>query len=339
MGSHTMEVNAGLEDARRQRARALVARFGWNALSAQVLRSGFRYWLPGGDAAVAYVDTGRAWIAAGAPIADGPHLRDVAEAFVAAARAEGRRAAFFGVEDRFLDAVPCRAHLIGRQPVWDPTRWSRVLEGAPSLRAQVRRAERKGVVVREVTLEGARDLDPELAALRSEWLRSRPLAPMRFLVDARRRSWVPPRTFVAEREGRVVGMASALSVPARGGFFVEHLWRRPASPNGTVELLVHSAMRAFAAESVRWATLGLAPLDGAASPWMRALRTLSRPLYDFEGLTAFKAKLRPDRWDAIHLAHPRGSSALPAFFDVAVAFAGGSLLRYAARSMRHRLAP
>ena len=325
-----------MNEERRLRTRALVAQFGWNALSAQVLRSGFRYWLPGGHASVAYVDTGQAWIAAGAPLAAGAHLREVADAFVAAARAEGRRAAFFGVEDRFLAAVPCRAHVIGRQPVWDPTRWSRMLEGAPSLRAQVRRAERKGVSVRELTPVDARELRPELLALRSDWLRSRPLAPMRFLVDARLRSGTARRTFVAERDGRVVAMALALPVPARGGFFVEHLWRRPTSPNGTVELLVHSAMLAFASESVRWATLGLAPLDGIASPWMRALRGLSRPLYDFGGLAAFKAKLRPDRWDAIHLAHPHGSFALPAFFDVAVAFAGGSLLRYAARSVRHR---
>ena len=333
-----MERDTGLDEERRQRTRALVSRFGWNALSAQVLRSGFRFWLPGGgDAAVAYVDTGRAWIAAGAPIAHGSYLREVADGFVAAARAEGRRAAFFGVEDRFVDAVPCRSHLVGRQPVWDPTRWSSVLEGAPSLRAQVRRAGRKGVVVRELTPEHARELRPQLAALRSAWLRSRPLAPMRFLVDARLRSWAPRRTFVAEREGRVVGVAAALSVPARGGFFLEHLWREPASPNGTAELLVHTAMRTFASESVRWATLGLAPLDGAASPWMRALRGLARPLYDFGGLAAFKAKLRPERWDPIHLAHPHGSLALPAFFDVAVAFAGGSLLDYAARSVRHRL--
>lgn len=332
-----MERSAASTEPLRGRTVGLVSRFGWNVLSSQVLRPGFRYWQPGADAAVAYVDTGGAWVAAGAPIAAQGRLREVADGFVAAARSEGRRAAFFGVEGRFLQAVPCASHLIGHQPVWDPTCWPVARGESASLRAQLRRAERKGVRVEELSPDRAGELPAQLLALRAAWLSSRPLAPMGFLVDAHLTGWSPRRTFVAAQGRQIVGVASVLSVPAREGFFIEHLWRAPASPNGTVELLVDVAMTTFASESVRWATLGLAPLHGADSPWLRALRGLARPLYDFGGLAAFKAKLRPGRWDPIHLAYPQGAFALTAFFDVAVAFAGGSLLGYAARSLRHRL--
>src|SRR5690606_21071121 len=70
--------SAPLADAARDEASAdprwrvleLLRRHGWNTTSFQVLERGFAYWFhPDLDACVAYVDTGRAWVAAGAPIA------------------------------------------------------------------------------------------------------------------------------------------------------------------------------------------------------------------------------------------------------------------------------
>ena len=50
------------------------------------------------------------------------------------------------------------------------------------------------------------------------------------------------RTFIAEQDGRVIGFAGLIPVPARGGWFLEHLVRDPEAPNGTSELLVHAVM-------------------------------------------------------------------------------------------------
>ncbi len=85
----------------------------------------------------------------------------------------------------------------------------------------------------------------------------------------------------------------------------EQLLRDPDVPNDTAELLVDHAMRALAADGVTWATLGLAPLAGAVSGWLRTTRSWSRPLFNFEGLASFKRKLRPQRWEPIFLAYPR----------------------------------
>ncbi|HVU51371.1 MAG TPA: phosphatidylglycerol lysyltransferase domain-containing protein, partial [Polyangia bacterium] len=141
------------DGAARARALALLKQHGWNATSFQILEPGFRYWFApgaggedtaGGDAAcVGYVDTGAAWIAAGAPVAADPALASVAEAFVAAARAAGRRAAFFATEER-LALDPALAGLtalrIGEQPVWDPAAWAATVRSTRSLREQLRRA-------------------------------------------------------------------------------------------------------------------------------------------------------------------------------------------------------
>ena len=49
-------------------------------------------------------------------------------------------------------------------------------------------------------------------------------------------------------------------------------------------------------------------------------------LFNFEGLYAFKAKLRPSRWDAVHLSFPQGTSGVRAVVDVLAAFARGDPL-------------
>src|SRR5262249_30647041 len=131
------------------RALAFLKQFGWNATSFQCLEPGFRYWFdPAGEGFVAYVDTGSAWVAGGAPIADAEHLGRVASRFGAAALAEHRRVSFFAIERRLLESTDFRGTPIGEQPVWDPTRWDESLAASRSLREQCRRARAKGVTIR-----------------------------------------------------------------------------------------------------------------------------------------------------------------------------------------------
>jgi phosphatidylglycerol lysyltransferase len=131
----------------------------------------------------------------------------------------------------------------------------------------------------------------------------------------------------------VVALLSIAPVPARGGWLFEHLLRDPQAPNGSAELLVDTTMRALARDGVRWVTLGLAPLSGAVTLWLRAARRVARPLFNFAGLSAFKRKLRPHGWEAIYLAFPREQHGALAMFDALRAFAGGSLWRFGVASV------
>ena len=101
----------------------LVRRFGSGATSFQVLEPGYRYFFPDREACVAYIDTGRAWVAAGAPLAAEARFAGVSAAFVDAARTANRRACFFATEDRFVRRVPMRSLLMGEQPIWEPASW------------------------------------------------------------------------------------------------------------------------------------------------------------------------------------------------------------------------
>lgn len=348
--------------------RAALRAYGRNATSFQLLESDFSVWLDSeagaevSDApravhantstgphtshtshtshaprAVAYVNTGAAWIAGGEPLAPETEVHIVAERFLDAARRAGKRASFFATEGRLVTSPRFRRLLLGEQPIWDPADWDATVRASRSLRSQIRRAQARGVVVRELQAHEVQlgtALRTALEQLITRWKAGRAMAEMGFLVriepfiDAEER-----HLFVAEREGRVVALLSMAPVYARRGWLFEDLLRDRAAPNGTSELLVDAGMRRIARDGSRWATLGLAPLSGTVMPWLARVRALATPFFNFRGLYAFKAKLHPHRWEPIWLAHPVETPWWRALADALTAFAGGSVLRFGWRTL------
>ena len=255
----------------------------------------------------------------------------VAVRWTDAAREAGRRGCLLATQGILGTSPRFRRTLIGEQPVWDPATWAEAVRTHRSMREQLRRARAKGVRVRELA-PGEEPTDAHRAVV-ARWLAARPMAPMHFLVDVapfdhreHRRVWI------AERDGEAVALLSLAPVAALGGWLFEFLPRDPDAPNGTAESLVDAAMRTLAGEGVHWASLGLAPLAGPVSGWLRAARTLSRPFFNFAGLWAFKRKLRPERWGPVYLAYPRESNEVRAMLDGLRAFAGGSLVAFGLRT-------
>lgn len=144
------------------------------------------------------------------------------------------------------------------------------------------------------------------------------------------------RVYLAERDGRVLGFLSASPIFARPGWLLQNLIRASDAPNGTLELLVDHAMEAAASDAAggpAMVTLGLAPLAGQVVPALRWARTAGSVLFDFEGLRAFKARLRPNRWAPISLAFPARQGAVSSMRDVLTAFARGGLTRFGLQTL------
>lgn len=325
----------------RERVLSLLRRHATASTSFQVLEPGFHYFFPKDacDACVAYVDTGRAWVVAGPPIAAPERAASVARAFVAEARRARRRVRFFAVSAAFAREADLASIPIGLEASWDPRAWAATLAGARRIREQLRRARAKHVTVRLLAAEETVEGHPTRAAIERvivAWLSSRPLAAMGFLVDVRPWDFASERVFaVAERDGAIVAFAAAVPIYARSGFLLEDLLRTAEAPNGTTELLVDLVFRTLAARGATHVTMGLAPLAGDVGAPLRAIRSLSRALYNFDGVLAFKKRLRPSGWTTEHLAFPRGSAWPLAIHDVLAAFATGGFLHFGIRSL-HR---
>lgn len=338
-------------DAERARALALLERFGRHGTSFQILERGNRYWFDGPaqapTAVVAYVEAAGHRVVAGEPVCAEARLADVAARFVAETVAAGRRVCFFSVERPFVDALAAAgldhdALQVAEQPDFVPTDYTLAGPTRRSLRQQVNRARNKGVRVRRIEPE---DIARHPGSLRAQidrvldrWLASRRMSVMRFMVDVEPFT-LPERRryYIAERGDEPVGFLAAIPVYGRSGWFFEDVCRVPDAPNGTAELLIHSALADARERGDDYVTLGMAPLTGIdAGPGAhRRLRAFLRfcasnagPLYDFRGVRRFKQRFRPDRWTAQYVVACPGPVRVRTFAAVLTAFADGGLVSF-----------
>lgn len=338
-------------DANWRAARALVMRYGWNAVSYQVLNPGMRHWFSRGrDAVVGYATWAKVRVVAGAPVCAAERLPAAADEFERHAFDAGERVLYVAagarMERRFADRDDHSLVYVGSQPVWDPREWRDVVRRKASLRAQLNRARNKGVAVGEWPPDRAQDA-PELVAVLQDWLAHRGLPPLHFLTtpdllgNLRDR-----RTFVATRMGRAIAYLIATPIPARQGWLIEAWPRTRDAPNGTTHLLVHAAMCALGDADARYVTLGIAPLsehgeshDQPEPAWLRWtlrwVRAHGRRFYNFRGLEAFKASLQPAAWEPLYAIADGPQFTLRHLRAVAGVFSGGSPALFLGRALLH----
>jgi phosphatidylglycerol lysyltransferase len=351
-------------------ARELVLAHGRNATCYQILNPGFHRWFaPEGDAVVGYVPAAGVRVVGGGPVCSPGHLTEVVEAFEEDAVRRRRRVCYFGAEEPLAGVLRARGPsdrlVLGAQPLWSAESLVAALVGKASLRAQVNRARNKGVTARRWSSEQAMGDHgtghPGLARCLADWLATRGLPPMHFLVEPETLERLADRrVFVAERDGVPVAFLVASPIPARRGWLIEQIVRgssgRRMAPNGTSELLLHAAALELAAHGAELVTLGLAPLsrrgigaDGSAHlasrpPWpvrllLSTVRRWGRRFYDFEGLEAFKAKFLPDGWEPVYAIAGERRIGLRTLYAIAGAFGGASPPAFLARATLRRLAP
>lgn len=332
-----------------QRARKLVLAHGWNSTAYQLLNPGMSLWFSeDADAVVGFVEASGVCVVAGAPVCPAGRLEATAAVFEQHARQAGMSVCYFCAESRlhalYEHSPVHRTVCLGAQPAWQPRGWPAIIDRHASLRAQLHRATNKGVRVEEWRPDEA-GADPRLRDLLQQWLQTRGLPPLHFLVEPDTLSRIlDRRIFVAQRSGNPIAFLVASPIPARDGYLIEQIVRGASAPNGASELLVDAAMRAVAASGAAYVTLGLAPLSRHAPPsdldqpfwlagalgWMRAH---GRRFYNFDGLDSFKAKMRPDQWEPV-FAIAAGTYFSPrTLYAITGAFSGTSTVSLVARAL------
>lgn len=327
--------------AEATRARDLVMTWGRNATAYQILNPGIDHWYSSQtDAVTGYVTRGNWVLVAGEPICEPARLREVTMEFEAFARGHGRRVCYVlaaeGLRQTLADSLHHSAIAIGAQPVWIPTEWLDNMHNRKSFRAQLHRSLNKAVEVKEEEPADAHG-DAGIRHVLAEWLSSRHLPPMHFLVEPDVLSGVvrDRLLFVARRRGEVQAFLVASPVVGYNGYLIEEIARSPHAPNGTTELLIDRAMQRFAELGCDYATMGLVALASgttAMNPfWLRTLMSVARAhanrFYNFRGLEAFRAKMYPRAWERLYaISNERAFSPL-ALYAMGGAFSGISPMR------------
>jgi phosphatidylglycerol lysyltransferase len=320
-------------------AHALVEKFGTHSTSFQVLAPSFLWWQFDDDAALAYVDTGAAWVAAGPPLCAPHRLGDVAQAFIAEARQKSRRVVFFASPPELLPGEMGRSMVVGQEPLYVPQSWPTHKKSSANMRQQLRRAKNKHLSVRRLTQQdiAAPDglLRQHIETLMTRWSGAHAMPPMGFLVDLNpferaqeRMFWVAELPALQNDAKRIVGFAAVAPIMAVGGYMLEHLLRDPDAPNGCAESLVDAVFTDLAQAPV--ISLGMVPLHHVSHPLLHAAMWAGEGLYHFGGLARFKAKLAPVRWEDVSIVWPRRQSSVVALYDVLCAFAPQGAWRFGA---------
>lgn len=323
-----------------EQTRRLVLAYGWNSTSYQILNPGIRRWFSKKyDAVVGFAACSGVRVVAGSPVCAVERLPEIVAEFELDAARNNETVCYFCAEERlesiYDDSSTHAKILLGAQPVWNPANWAGITIKQKSLRAQFNRARNKGVSVSEWSAEKSRN-HPMLVESVREWLAVKNLPPLHFLIEPNTLARIyDRRVFVAERRGEVVGFVMLSPVSQRNGWLFEQFIHRPNAPNGTIELLIDTAMRALAEEGFEYATLGLSPLSTRAQVesfknpfWLRILlawmRLHGKRFYNFGGLDSFKAKFQPEKWEAVFAVsnQPRITPVL--LYAIASAFSGNA---------------
>jgi len=326
-----------------ERARDLVMKYGWNTTCFQIVNPGNEYWFgEDGESVVGFVASNRVRVVAGAPVCAEHRLKEVASKFESDTAKLGLSVCYFGAEGRldelYHDDAAHSMVLLGAQPVWQPTEWHSIVAENSSLRAQINRARNKCVTVSEWPVERARD-NAELRDCLTSWLRLKGLPPLHFVIESETLERLEKRrVFVAMRNSNVEAFLILSPIPERSGWLTEQFPHRPGAPNGTVELMMDTAIRAIAVDGGEYITLGLSPLSKRAkiepfdNPlWLRILlawmRKHGQRFYNFEGLDRFKSKLLPKYWEPVFAISNEPQFTGKTLYAIALAFTQNSPFR------------
>jgi phosphatidylglycerol lysyltransferase len=353
LSSQDFAKKADEESSLLAEARRLVLAYGWNTTSYQILNPGINLWFSrANDAVVGFAQCRNRRVVVGAPVCAENRLAEVAAEFEQDTAKRKARVCYFCAESR-LESIyknsPTHAKvLLGAQPVWQPCDWAEIIAKNKSLRAQLNRARNKGVTVAEWSIEKAQN-NPVLFDCIRQWLDAKGLPPLHFMVETDTLNRLfDRRVFVAERPGEVLGFVLLSPVTQRKGWLFEQFVHKPGAPNGTVELMIDAAMRALAANGDEYATLGLAPLSTRArvapfdNPlWLRILlawmRVHARRFYNFDGLDAFKAKLKPERWEPVFAVSNEKNLSPKTLYAIASAFSQNAPFKLVAGGLSRAL--
>lgn len=337
-----------------ERARELVLAHGWNSTCFQIVNPGIEYWFgDDGESVVGYVTSGKSRVVAGAPVCPEEALPSVVKAFESDSSANNLGVCYFGAEARLervvRDSLDHSRVLLGAQPVWHPARWPRLTASRSSLRQQFNRARNKGVEIREWTNAEAHN-DPRLRACLAAWLGSKGLPPLHFVIEPETLDRLENRrVFVAEHKSEVAAFLVLSPIPDRRGWLTEQFPHIPEAPNGSVELMMDTAVRKLCDEGFEYVTLGLSPLSKRAriepfdNPlWLRLLlawmRKHGQRFYNFEGLDAFKAKLAPEYWEPVFAISNEPNFSRSTLYSIALAFTENHPFRVVGLGLKKALA-
>jgi len=290
----------------------MVNRHGYEHQSFVLLYGGMEVWrLQEPEAAVLYHRVGRVVLVGAAPLTARNHLREVIRRFLDHCRERNLDCLMLPLSKETADiARECGMGLlkIGESGYFKLPEWKPAGNRGKKVRAGVNQARKAGIAVERYDPLSSRDnrTRAEIEELCQAWINTREVDELGWLLELDPFKLAEYKRYFLARaaNGHLEGMLACCPIPARNGWYLEDLIRRPGADRGVSELLIAEALRALGEEGAELATLATSPLAGIEPDdpnaefkyFARLLRMIYEHLdafYHFKTLHRFKSKFAP----------------------------------------------
>ncbi|MBO0860613.1 MAG: DUF2156 domain-containing protein [Chloracidobacterium sp.] len=290
----------------------MVNRYGYEHQSFMLLYGGMEVWrLHEPEAAVLYRRIGQVALVGAAPLTAPEHLREVIQRFLAHCREQNLDCLMLPLcNETAMIARECGMGLlkIGESGYFNLNEWKPAGNRGKNVRACVNQARKAGVAVERYDPQSNQDqrARTEIEELCQAWIDTREVDALGWLLELDPFKLAGHKRYFLARaaNGRLEAMLACCPIPARNGWYLEDLIRRPGADRGVNELLITEAFRSLAEEGAELATLATSPLAGIEPNepdiefkyLSRLLRLIYEHLdafYHFKTLHRFKAKFAP----------------------------------------------
>lgn len=285
----------------------MVARYGHEHQSFLLLYGAAKvWWLHDPEAAIVYQQLGRVVVITAAPLTAPEHLAEVLAQFLTFCRAQTLDCLMLPIGPLTAAAAEqCGMGLlsIGESGYFRLSDWKPAGDRGKKVRAGVNQARKVGITVTPYEPYVDLAMQREIKKLCRLWLGTREVDALSWLLELDPFKLSEHKRYFLARdaEGRLEGFLACSPIPARQGWYLEDLLKRPGAERGVSELLVVEALKHLAGEGAQLATLGTSPLAGdqparrfkATAAILRLIYQHLELFYHFRTLHRFKAKFAP----------------------------------------------
>jgi phosphatidylglycerol lysyltransferase len=318
----------------RERARAIVEKFGHSSLARCLLFDDKRYLFTPGGSVVGFALVGRAAVALGDPVGPTEDLLPSIQAFASLCQRNDWLPVFYQTLPETLEAYTSaglEALCIGHEGIVNLHTFTMQGRESKSLRSAVNKLNNTGhcFAVHEPPISN--DLLEELRAISDEWLTMMHGTEKRFSLGWFDDAYIrhSPIAAVQTPQGGISAFANFVPEYQRNEITIDLMRHRHEIEHGTMEFLFISMFQWAKVRGYDAFNLGLSALSGvgervqdpAIERVMHFIYEHINWFYNFKGLHEFKEKFHPE-WSPRYLIYPGPANLAPAWLAVTQANAG-----------------
>jgi phosphatidylglycerol lysyltransferase len=302
-------------DEERQRAKAIVEKYGNSSLARFLLFDDKRYFFSAGGSVIGYALARRTAVVLGDPVGPADDLLPAIKEFTALCQRNDWLPVFYQTHPRSLEAYKSTgfdALSIGNEGVVDLGKFTLDGKEGKPLRSPINKLKNAGYkfVVHEPPI--ADDLLEDLRAISDEWLTMMHGTEKKFSLGWFDDDYIrsSPIGAVYSPENKITAFVNFVPTYQASEVTVDLMRRRTEVENGTMEFLFVSLFQWAKAQGYNGFNLGLSALSGvggqstdpAVERVMHFVYEHVNQFYNFKGLHAFKEKFHPE-WSPRYLIY------------------------------------